>query len=110
DKNLKMPPGQPLAPEVVAEFERWIRDGAPVPADRPAAARQRSLRSLEKPRVMPLPEVHRGAWARNEIDRFIVSRLEAKQLAPSPEADKRTLIRRATFDLTGLPPSAAEVE
>jgi hypothetical protein len=109
DKNLKMPPGQPLAPEVVAEFERWMRR-APLPADRPAAARQRSLWSLEKPRVAPAPEVRRREWARNEIDRFIVSRLEAKELAPSPEADKRTLIRRATFDLTGLPPSAAEVE
>ena len=111
DKNLKMPPGPPLAPEVVAEFEQWIRDGAPLPADRPTAAvRQSALWSLEKPRAAPPPEVRRGEWARNEIDRFILSRLEAKGLAPSPEADKRTLIRRATFDLTGLPPSAAEME
>src|SRR5947208_3075706 len=71
DKNLKMPPGQPLTAEVVAEFERWIREGAPLPADRPvAAASQRFLWSLEKPRAAPAPEVRRREWARNEIDRF----------------------------------------
>jgi hypothetical protein len=106
-----MPPGQPLAEEVVAEFERWIREGAPLPADQPVAtASQRSLWSLQKPRAASPPEVRRGEWVRNDIDRFVVSRLEAKELAPAPEADRRTLVRRATFDLTGLPPSAAEVE
>src|SRR5207302_11268998 len=85
-------------------------DGAPLAPDRPAAnGSRRYLWSLQKPRAAPAPEVRRGEWARNEIDRFILSRLEAKDLAPSAEADKRTLIRRATFDLTGLPPSAAEV-
>src|SRR5213593_1531447 len=86
DKKLKMPPGKPLASEVVADFERWIREGA------------------------ALPSVRGQHWVRRDIDHFILSRLEAKDLAPSPEADKRTLIRRAAYDLTGLPPTADEVQ
>ena len=58
----------------------------------------------------PLPEVKRKDWAHNEIDAFVLARLEAEGLEPSPEADKRTLIRRVTLDLTGLPPTRAEVE
>ncbi|MCC6491708.1 MAG: PSD1 domain-containing protein [Pirellulales bacterium] len=58
----------------------------------------------------PLPEVVDGAWPRNEIDRFVLARLEAEGLNPSPEADRRTLIRRLSLDLLGLPPSAEEAE
>src|SRR5262249_18506522 len=111
DKNLKMPPGEPLSADIISDFEHWIRDGATMPGDRslPPAAKQRALWSLEKPRSVPLPQVRNEEWARNDIDRFILSRLEAKGLKASPEADRRALIRRAYFDLTGLPPSAAEV-
>src|SRR5688572_19107305 len=56
------------------------------------------------------PAVRNGTWARNEVDRFILAKLEAEQLTPAPEADRVTLIRRATFDLHGLPPTPAEVE
>lgn len=111
DKSLKMPPGQPLPNEVVVDFERWIRDGAPMPAGEPVKTTEvRSLWSLAKPQAMPAPAVRNDRWARNEIDRFILNRIEGKGLTPSPEADKRILIRRATFDLLGLPPSAQEVE
>jgi hypothetical protein len=58
----------------------------------------------------PLPEVKQTGWVRNEIDRFVLEKLEAKNLQPSPEADKATLIRRLSLDLIGLPPSPAEVD
>ena len=111
DKRLKMPPGGPLPPEVVAKFEVWVRDGAALPADRATPVRkQAALWSLKSP-IRPDPPVVRGQnWIRNDVDRFILSKLESKNLAPSPEADRRTLIRRATYDLTGLPPSAEEID
>jgi hypothetical protein len=112
DKNLQMPPGEPLSPEIVAEFESWIREGASLPADPSTVENkpQPSLWSLQKPKLPALPAVTRQGWVRNDIDRFILSRLEANGLGPAPEADKRTLIRRATYDLTGLPPTAHEVD
>jgi len=111
DKKLKMPPGDPLSPEIIAEFELWIRAGAPLPAEPVTVDKKRlSLWSLQKPRMPALPAVKGQGWGRNDIDRFILSRLEARDLGPSPEADKRTLIRRATYDLTGLPPTAKEVD
>jgi Protein of unknown function (DUF1553)/Protein of unknown function (DUF1549)/Planctomycete cytochrome C len=111
DKKLKMPPGDPLSAEVVADFELWIREGASLPAE-PVASdkKQPSLWSLQKPMFSALPTVRGQSWIRNDVDRFVLSRLEARSLSPSAEADKRTLIRRATCDLTGLSPSAEEVE
>ncbi len=68
------------------------------------------LWSLRKP-VKPLvPEIANTTWARNPVDRFLLARMERAGLEPSPEADRRTLIRRVTFDLIGLPPSPAEIE
>ena len=72
--------------------------------------KQPVLWSLKRPGLPDVPAVRGQQWVRNDIDRFILSKLEAKNLAPSPEADKRTLIRRATYDLTGLPPSAEEID
>ena len=66
-----------------------------------------AYRTLEKPAA---PAVRDAAWPRNDIDRFILARLEAKGLAPAPEADRATLIRRASFDLTGLPPTPEELD
>ncbi|MEW5978563.1 MAG: PSD1 and planctomycete cytochrome C domain-containing protein [Acidobacteriota bacterium] len=111
EKNLKMPPSGPLPPEVVTEFEVWIRSGAALPSESVRAEpKQPELWSLKKPALPPLPAVKNQSWVRNDIDRFVLSRLEAGGLVPSTEADKRTLIRRATYDLTGLPPTAAEVQ
>jgi hypothetical protein len=110
DKNLKMPPGGALPPEIVADFEAWIRDGASLPQDRaPSTTRQSKLWSLKAPARSVLPIVT-AKWGRNEIDLFILSKLEAKGLAPSPEGDRSTLIRRASYDLTGLPPSAGDID
>ncbi|MCI0363677.1 MAG: DUF1549 domain-containing protein, partial [Phycisphaerales bacterium] len=111
DKKLKMPPGDPLSPELVAEFELWIREGASLPAEPLTIDKKQPLLwSLQKPRLPALPAVRSQGWVRNDIDRFILSRLEARDLSPSPEAGKRSVIRRATYDLSGLPPTAEEVE
>src|SRR5438445_192670 len=61
-------------------------------------------------RKIKVPEVKEDSWARNPIDKFILEKLQAKALRPADEADKRTLIRRAYLDVTGLPPGAEEVE
>ena len=79
---------------------RWIAQGAP----------WQKHWSFLPPRRPPLPEVHDSNWPKNAIDRFVLARLEREGLKPSPEADRRTLIRRVSFDLTGLPPTPAEVE
>ena len=113
DKNLKMPPGEPLPAEEFAEIEVWVRNGAPLPESPDATAQTKkasTLWSLQRPRASEPPKVANRDWIRNEIDHFILRRLEEKGLAPSPEADRRTLIRRASYDLIGLPPSAEEVE
>ena len=83
DKGPKMPPGKPLAAEVIADFERWISDGAPLPAD---------IEKENKPALWSLQSPHTQSGS---IDQFIADRLSAKGLTMSPEADKRTLIRRA---------------
>src|SRR5258705_3359855 len=73
-------------------------------------AQWRSHWSFEAPNRPALPEVKNKGWERNEIDRFILARLEREKLKPSPEAEKTTLVRRATLDLTGLPPTPEEVD
>jgi hypothetical protein len=120
DPDLKMPPKTKLPPEVVRDFETWIARGAPDPrhADVGAGARKGaidweegrrfwSFRPLADP---PAPEVRDRSWPESPIDRFILAKLEEKGLKPAPDADKRTLLRRVTFDLTGLPPTPEEME
>ena len=72
--------------------------------------RQREFWSFQKVKPQTPPAVKTAAWARTAIDRFVAAKLEAKGIAPGPAADKVTLLRRATFDLIGLPPTPAEVE
>ncbi len=113
DKDLQMPPGKPLPAEVVADFENWIRSGAAMPADAIAVTpidQRRQFWSFQPPKDHAPPEVKQQAWAHNGIDRFILAKLEEKGLAPSAPADARTLIRRAYYDLTGLPPTADEAD
>lgn len=116
DPDLRMPPpeeGPALSPDQVAALGRWIAAGAPWPADaagpppsaEEAARAHWAFQPLERPEP---PAVRDEAWPRNPIDRFVLARLEAEGLEPSPEADRATLIRRASFDLTGLPPTAEE--
>ena len=109
----KMPrKADPLADADVEAIMRWIDAGAPWPKDLALIERKQlgpwwSLQPIVRP---PLPDVKNRAWVKNEIDRFILAMLEAKGLTPSAEADATTLIRRAIFNLHGLPPTPAEVE
>jgi mono/diheme cytochrome c family protein len=115
-KELQMPPGGALPPAQIADFEQWVKAGAPdpregaLPAKSAATSKARSFWSFQRPKEPDIPEVRLKDWVRTPVDAFILARLEAKGLQPSPPADKRTLIRRATYDLIGLPPTPAEID
>lgn len=103
DPDERMPPpssGKELTKDQIELIGRWIDAGAV----------WRPHWSFVAPHRPPLPDVTRPEWCRNPIDRFILARLEKEGLQPSPEADKITLLRRVTYDLTGLPPTPEEVE
>ena len=106
--DVKMPPSAPLSTDVVADFEAWVRLGAPYPKTEPPAAQR--FWSFQRVRDPAAPEVADPMWSKNEIDRFIKARLDQKKLTPVGLASKRALIRRITFDLTGLPPTPREVD
>ena len=103
DPLERMPPpdsGHSLTDKQIALLRQWIEQGAAWDSH-----------WAYTPPVRPeLPAVGRTDWVRNPIDRFILARLEREGLKPSPEADKETLLRRVSYDLTGLPPSPAEVD
>ena len=118
DPELVMPPKSRLAKSVVEDFKRWIEMGAPDPREgrlAKAEAKQidfdeaRQFWAFRKPNEPALPKVQTGAWPREDLDFFVLAQLEANQLRPAPAAAKRTLIRRATYDLTGLPPTMEEI-
>jgi hypothetical protein len=103
DPSEIMPPaktGKKLKPEQISLLKQWIEQGAVWSQHWAFAA----------PVKAPLPKIADNSWPRNPIDYFILSRLEAEHLKPSPEADRAKLIRRVTLDLTGLPPTPAEVD
>ncbi len=117
--QIKMPPAPKtkLAPEAIEALTEWVRIGAPWPDGAAVAAKQASSDEARKrhwsfqPVTNPaIPAVKNPAWVRNPIDAFILAKLEEKNLAPSQPADRRTLIRRVSFDLIGLPPTPEEVE
>jgi mono/diheme cytochrome c family protein len=97
----------PLSDAQIALIEQWINQGAPAPADEQP---ERNVHwAFVAPERVALSEVKNPKWARNPIDRFILARLEKEGVAPSPESDRMTLIRRLSLDVLGLPPSADEV-
>jgi hypothetical protein len=116
DDHLKMPPGKPLSAAEAANFEAWVKMGAPDPRTAEASqspdpfAQARKFWSFERPKKAALPDVKDAAWASSPVDRFILAKLEEKGLSPSPAADKRILIRRVTYDLIGIPPTPAEID
>ena len=99
--------GGPLTGEEIRLIRLWISQGATddTPARKESAAVWWSLKPISRPAVTPLSD----AWIRTPIDAFILAKLKEKGLTPSPEADRRTLIRRLTYDLHGLPPTPEEV-
>jgi hypothetical protein len=113
DDDLRMPPkNKKLSTAQIDTLEQWVKAGAPFPAiapNRKPGTGTASHWAFKPVRMPPIPSVKKADWIQEELDAFILAKLEAKSLAPSPKADKRALIRRASFDLTGLPPSPEEV-
>ena len=118
DPELQMPPRKSLAASEIAVIETWIRGGAFDPRRESEGSDSRRLDPAQardfwsfQPLTSPEPpEVQSANWSQNPIDAFIKDRLDEKGLRVVPNADRQTLIRRATFDLTGMPPTAAEVK
>ncbi len=119
DSKLKMPPTGKLPDASIRDFEEWIRLGAPDPRAQSKQSTKSGPMTLEQGRkwwaFQPLQErvpakTSQPEWPRRKIDHFVLAQLDANRLTPSPEADRRTLIRRAYFDLTGLPPTYEQAE
>ncbi|MDB6155257.1 MAG: Planctomycete cytochrome [Chthoniobacteraceae bacterium] len=119
DPDLQMPPkGEKLTESQITDLMAWIKMGAPDP--RKAAAGSGKLSGLtdkarehwayQPVRQQPVPVNHNQQWCRTPVDAFILQKLEAKNMVPAPDAGKEALLRRATYDLIGLPPSPQEVE
>ena len=117
--DLRMPPKTKLNDAEIGMLKKWILAGALWPKDAGGATAirtgvitpaERKFWSLQPVKAVAPPKVQDTAWPKNDIDRFILQRLEEKQLKPAPDADSRTLIRRVTFDLIGLPPTPEEVD
>jgi mono/diheme cytochrome c family protein len=118
----KMPPkdSERLSPEQIRDFKAWVKMGAPDPRTPAAAAAapKPAINFEEARRRWPfnpvaepaLPAVADASWPRSPIDRFILAKLEEKRLRPARDADPRTLLRRVSFDLTGLPPTPEEID
>ena len=109
-----MPPKEKLPPGQAELLVRWVKMGAPYPetldaakGPQPDPAKHWAFKPVCKPAV---PQVQGKAWVKSPLDHFVLAKLESKGMAPSKPADRRTLLRRATFDLTGLPPNFAEIE
>jgi cytochrome c553 len=115
--RFKMPPTGKLKDTDIADLTAWIKAGADWGTSGPAAtstytitSEQRAFWSFQPVRRSAVPPVKDKRWIQSPIDKFILARLEAKGLRPARTADKRTLIRRATYDLIGLPPTPEEVD
>ncbi|HAL70383.1 MAG TPA: hypothetical protein DCP71_01230 [Verrucomicrobiales bacterium] len=121
DDDMQMPPKNKLPDEVIANFKKWIEMGAPDPREQKvagAAGGRREINMAEgrkhwafvPPAEAPVPELKTANWAVSKIDQWVLAGLEQAGLKPVAQADRRTLIRRIAFDLTGLPPTPEEVE
>src|SRR5947207_2789782 len=116
DEDLQMPPkkaGGKLSDAQIADFVAWVDMGAPDPRTGKSKNPKSGLKSFwafQRPAEPLVPSVKNRSWPRTTIDRFILAKLEEKGMQPSPPADKRALIRRASYDLTGLPPTPEAVD
>jgi len=119
-ESFEMPPEKQLPDDVIAEFELWIRSGLADPRERPAGATKGprvlysqkdavahwAFQSIKRPSIPSIDD----PWVQTPVDAFVLERLRGAGLQPSPLADRRTLLRRASYDLTGIPPSLEAVE
>jgi hypothetical protein len=115
---VEMPPKGKLPAQVLGDFRRWIASGATdprtettaftKPAD-PATATNRDFWAFRAPAHPSLPSIRDTAWPRNDVDHFILAKLESRGLRPAPDADRYTWLRRVSLDLTGLPPSPGQI-
>ncbi|HEY7311437.1 MAG TPA: PSD1 and planctomycete cytochrome C domain-containing protein [Gemmataceae bacterium] len=120
NEKPQMPPKKKLTERQIATLTRWVQLGLPWPkaggtiaaeaGDFQIREEQRRFWSFQPMKNVAPPAVRDAAWAKSDVDRFILAALEAKGLHPAKRADKRTLLRRAAFDLTGLPPTPEEME
>ncbi|MFO0880639.1 MAG: DUF1553 domain-containing protein [Gemmataceae bacterium] len=116
-EQLRMPPRSKLSDEQIADLTAWVKMGAPWPGSEEVRPREEKMDlarllahwSFQPVRSVAVPGVPSTAWARNPIDQFILHQLERRKIAPAPESDRRTWLRRVTFDLTGLPPTREEI-
>jgi hypothetical protein len=115
--TVKMPPPGKLPAPAIEALDAWVKMGAPWPNDGAAVAKEsasahadwKSHWAFQPVRKPELPAVRNKEWVATPIDSFVLARLENKGLSPAKPADRRTLIRRATYDLIGLPPTAEEI-
>lgn len=119
DSKLQMPFAGKLPESTIKDFEAWVRMGAPDPRDSVSSSTAASPYDFNEAKKFwafqpvsnpQLPQVRNAAWVKTPIDNFILSKLESKKLTPVGDADKLTLLRRASFDLTGLPPTPEECD
>ncbi len=118
DADLQMPPkGKKLSDTQIADLTTWVKMGAPDPRSVGKAGAgagwskdRREHWSFQPIKRISEPEVHDTNWVADPVDSFVLAKLEANGMKPNPPADRRTLIRRATYDLTGLPPTPEEVQ
>ena len=114
NRKLQMPPTGKLSDAVIEDFRHWIAMGAPDPRidSAPLVTKQETKPNwaFELPVRAPIPTVVDQSWPRTKVDRFLLAKLEAKQLHPAAALGRREFLRRITFDLTGLPPTPAETK
>jgi hypothetical protein len=119
DPDLQMPPNGKMPANVIADFEKWVAMGAPDPRTGKTNVAKSYGVSVEEGRKFwafqpvkksPLPAVKDKSWPRGSIDQFLMAKWDSKGLRPAADADKLTLIRRAYFDLIGLPPSPEQID
>jgi mono/diheme cytochrome c family protein len=111
---LRMPKGATrMTDDQIAQFSTWIKDGAHWPVEKTLVkaytAAEKEIWSIQPLRSGPAPATNDASWPINDIDRFVLARLEKEGLTPAPVADRRTLLRRASYDLVGLMPSHEQV-
>jgi len=112
EDDLQMPPKKKLTSEEIAALKEWITMGAPDPREASkVAVKDKKSHWAFQPIARPTPpQVKNSAWVVNSIDKFVLAKLEEKQMLPAAQADKEALLRRAYFDLIGLPPSPRDIE